>query len=69
MAKRAEIEGTIGWIGACRECSGILFVSDKSADGSFITFHTDPLCSFYIDQCKGREELPFKARTIEIKSN
>lgn len=51
MAERIKYEGRDATAGGCRGCKRILIVTDKDANGDYCTYHEDPMCEWYIEQC------------------
>lgn len=51
MPERIKYEGRDATAGACKSCGLILIVTDKDPQGSFCTYHEQPMCQWYLDRC------------------
>lgn len=56
---RCELYGKQTVYGFCLGCDKLKFVTIPEANGSFATYHEDPMCKLYIDECA-------KAKTIGL---
>ncbi len=57
MPQRIRYQGKAATAGMCRGCPLLLVVTDKEPDGTFSTFHEQPMCQWYLDRCKTAEDI------------
>ncbi len=69
MAQRIMFQGKPGIAGKCRECGLIMIVTDKESDGSYTTYHQDPMCEWYVNRCNGVESIPLQVVTVTRGDN
>jgi hypothetical protein len=57
MSERVIFRGMQTTVDVCKGCRGFLYITDPAADGTFQTFHTDPMCDWYIRSCSEAKPL------------
>lgn len=51
--------------GSCKGCGKLLIVTNPGPDGLFETHHEDPMCEWYINECKSENAKPVEAALFE----
>lgn len=60
MVQRIKFQGEDATCGECKSCRLFLVVGDVRPDGSFVTYHEEPMCEWYMNECKGAEHIDKK---------
>ncbi len=65
MPTRLMFNGEMATAGQCCGCTGLVIVTDRASDGSFKTYHQDPMCEWYIKRNQLSEAVGLHVMTAE----
>ena len=67
--ERIVFEGMPASTGSCKGCGLVLVVTDKDSEGTYQTFHQDPMCEWYIKQCQAMGAEQVETKVYEVSTD